>query len=383
MSITIPKISDIKERIISDVETRLGQSTPLFQNAYTRVFATALSSVFNSLYLYGGWQFKQIFVSTADEDALLRWGELVGVVRGAGTPYQGTIEITVTSQGGSLSAGTLLIDNTSQITYFLQSGVALDAPIVSADIEASVIGSFANLNVGTRLQFTQPLGVVDRQVSISATVLNGLDEESLELYRGRVQDAYAQRRQGGAVADYYLWSIAVQGVKNAFVYGGTTEGTIEIYIESTEDIDPDGVPPQALLDAVEANILDPNNNPVVGVPLVYPIGFATFQEGKRTLFGIEIENLSDNSVEVADALEEGLSSFLFSREPFIEGFSTSKKNIISQAEIDAQIVSILRPFGATHDGVTLTNDVVVGEIVSYELARGELAKLQTLVLVYF
>ena len=57
----IPTTKEINDRIISDIESKINQSTPLLFKALNRVIAFALSGVFTILYKFGQWALKQIF----------------------------------------------------------------------------------------------------------------------------------------------------------------------------------------------------------------------------------------------------------------------------------------------------------------------------------
>ena len=77
--ITIPTIATIRDQIIADIESKIGQTVPVLPKAFFRVLATALAGVLALLYRFGAWIYRQIFVATADAEALALRGAEFGV----------------------------------------------------------------------------------------------------------------------------------------------------------------------------------------------------------------------------------------------------------------------------------------------------------------
>jgi hypothetical protein len=135
---SIPKLSDIKDSIISQLSLKLSQTIPLLDKSFTIVQAGALAGQLTQLYKYAGFSFLQLFVKYASTKGttvngktitpLVEWGRLVG----AGDPLAAeraelVVDVTVLTQTGSIAAGAQLLFPATGVVYVVKAAVALDA----------------------------------------------------------------------------------------------------------------------------------------------------------------------------------------------------------------------------------------------------------------
>jgi len=398
MALVTPTVAQINNNIIAQLEATLNQTIPLVPKAFNRVLAKTLAAVFVLLWKYSGFIFLQIFVKTATiEDVtingrivspLKEWGRLIGVGDPiAAVQAQLTIDITVETQTGSLASGTQLVNSATGVTYLLVGSVDLDAAVVQGLVRAAGdqgggngAGTIGNASVGDLVSFANPIANVAKDTAVAATVVTGADAEDTEVYRQRVIDRFKQRPQGGALLDYEIWGEEVAGVEKIFPYTGDEAGEIDVFAEgTTAGFPPDGIPDQALLDAVAASIeLDDEGlasrrpaGSFVNVAAITRTGF------NITVFGIvNVDNLADVQVLVTSALEE----FMLDRAPFISGLTLGPRtDTITNAGLSGVVEDIVSAANGTFDGINFTLDTSGSLLFTYSLGRGEKAKASNVI----
>ena len=303
------------------------------------------------------------------------------------------VEITVITQGGSLTSGTRFVNPATEMIYTLVGDVDLDAPTVTGTIRATEIGDLGNVDVGTELNFVSPPSSVEKVVTVDSVGQSGVDEETTDDFRERVIERYAARPQGGAYADYRDWAEEVTGVKNAYPYSGWLDpeypgsraGEVLVYIESASD--PDGIPDeigpggrpddppndnllQDVWDHIEADDSGlANRRNINAYVRVHPISRVTVDVAVSGL-------MAEDEDEVKTAIEDGLTDFFLDREPYITGLSIPpRKDIISESIIGGVVAQIAAAYGGYIGGVTVEVDSVQKE--TYILQEGEKAKIGT------
>ena len=393
--------TQIKDMIITQLETSLNTTIPLLPKSFCRVLAKALGFVFVLLYNYASWILLQFFIKTASNKPvtlngvtitpLKMWGEQAPggpVTQGAGQRAERDIEITVITQTGRLTSGMRVINTATEMIYTLVGDVDLDAETKTATIRATEPGDLGNVDVGETLSFMSPPSTVQKNVTVVLSdpdlSILGVDPETTEAYRQRVTNRYAARPQGGAYADYRDWAEEVAGVKNAYPYSGwswDTEwpsggpGYVFVFIESTADVD--GIPPDPgpLLTAVAAAIENEtsglaNRRNINARVEVKPI--------TRTTFDVSISTpaYAEDVDDVKDAIEEALEEYFLERAPYIFGLHPPpRKDIITCNEVGGVVSLVAQALSAAVSNVTISVDGTNYEI--YHLQEGEKAKLGT------
>jgi len=387
-----PTTKEIAEQIVNQVVASTSIVTTLLPRAFTRFFAKVLAGVFMIVYKYAGWMFLQIFVRTASFEEtevlgvkvrpLVEWGRLIGI----GDPNLAIqaellLDITVTNQTGSLLAGTQAVSNKNAITYILLSPVILDAAIkqgtfrAASDIDGGTGGGIVgNLDPGDVVSFVNPLPNVERDMIVDSIVTTGVDAETEPVYRQRVIDRFQQQPQGGAGADYVIWGIEPTSVISILPYTGDP-GFVDVYVECSTDIDPDGIPPQDILDDVrEAITFDDGlqtRKPVNAFLNVYPI--------TRRGFDVYITGLIvDDPATVQQSIEDAITAYFLERSPYIEGVTPlPRRDKIQRNNIRSIIDSFVTAAGGSFLDVTLFYDGTTPTDI-YFLAVGEKSKASSI-----
>lgn len=388
MSIPTPTTKQVADNIIAQLESTLNQTIPLMPKAFNRVLAQALAAVLMTIYKFAGWIFLQIFVSTASNryfmvngravNPLVEWGVLVGAgqPRGA-TQAVLTLEISVLTVGGSLSAGTQLVGVANGVTYLTEAAVLLNASVVSVEARAvsdqsggGGSGTVGNLPIGAIVQFANTLPNVSQSTVVTGAVTTGADAETTELYRQRIVNLFQRRPQGGAYIDYGIWGLEPEGILNIYPYTGYP-GEVDVYVESATEVD--GIPTLAQLEAVSESIeLDEaglaTRRPANAFVNVYPI--------TRSPFTVEVAGISnvDNLAETQTDVTDAVSEYFLQREPYIPGYSVG---VNRSAIVQNSLAGIVSAVVASHGGFFSTLTVrYAGIPVNYRpLNEGEKAKL--------
>lgn len=359
MPINIRTTEEIKDQIVSDIESNINQTVPLLPKAFVRVYASALAGVFTLMYKFGLWIFEQIFPQTADELALTLLGERVNVFRKGST--QAVLEATETGVNGtSIPTGTTYVGS-NQIVYRVQVGQTIVGGVATLSLLALTSGEIGNLAIGSTLSISQSIPNIDGIATVTAISTEGEDQESIELYRDRVMLRYQERPQGGSLIDYRTWAKEVEGITRAFAFR-VSPGFVTVYpIEDTNPVS--RIPSAAKLSEVDTYINDPARRPLQATVFVTAMD--------EVEFNVEISNLSPDTSTIRDAIDANTEAFLLSRQPkqFVD--EQNPKNVISET----LLISIATQSGAQSLDLVLKNGITT--VSSYTLANNELAKLGT------
>jgi uncharacterized phage protein gp47/JayE len=372
MALNSPTITEITNRIIADINAEYGQKIPILAKAVFRVWAFIQAGIFIILYKFGTSQFRQRFVQTANETFLALLGEQVGVNRTPAQIWTGTCSVGVSAIGGVLQAGIQLINNSSGVVYIVNpSKVIALTPVETFTLESTVSGDISNLVVGDELTFVNPQAGLTDPVTVTIVSQEGADQEPLEQYRQRVLDRYQKQPQGGALADYELWSEEAPNVINAYPYAGTTTGTVDVFIEV--DNQTDGIPTSSqLIIALDYINFDPVTGKATRRPTTAEVATLAIY---RTTFTVKVQGLSPDTPDIRTAIDNAVAALYLEKEPFIKGLSIIRKDTITTAEV-ASIISL----------VAASNGAIVNTVITEEsgipfdlrtLGKGEKAKVTT------
>lgn len=358
---TIPTIEELKQQAISDIESKLGRSAPLLPVSVWDILATAMAGLAYLVLKFGQWVRRQIFVSTADWDALLELGLQYGLTPNPAQVFIG--EITATGTNGTLipSGSILVLNGNTYVTDELGEIVSGSAII---PFRATKAGAGSNLTVSSTLEFSTPIVGINRSVTVTGITQSGedaeADENNPEPFRRRVTFRQQFPPQGGAIPDYVVWATEVPGIAEAFVFnpGGTT---VNVYPLTTSTDKDARIPDAPKLAEVQAYLEDPIRK-VLGAD---PVALAFTNVGVRTT----ITNLVPNTAELRATIETEIENYLLSRRPLqfpdedpstrVNGINTSQMNAIAVLA-GATFLEIALEFADTtpFDNYTLADDEI-------------------------
>lgn len=377
----------IADQFISNLEAELSQSIPLMPRAFNRLIAKLLGLVFVVLFQWSEFVALQLFVRTASDKPITIggitftpldwWGNQIGYTRNLGLRTEGTASATVLSSGGTLLAGSKLIDPNTQQLYLTVGDVAITTPTITLTVRSVNYATAATLYTGQLLSFVSAPTNLSKTATVATVTVQGADAEDTESWRQRQLDWWAARPQGGAYADYREWGEEVSGVENIYPYSGGTPGIptsgpgqVDIYVEASETTD--GIAPAALLTAVKDNI---NVDGTSGLATRRNINtFVNAASITRTAFDLTVSGLSvTDEATVKAAIEDAFDQYMQGRENFITGLSRlPRRDVVSDAECSGIAGRVVAAYGGTVDSVTTG-----AAVPAYVLVEGEKAKIGT------
>lgn len=259
----IPTLQELYNDILADLEAQFSLTIPIFGKNFLRALAAVQAAKLKLYYLAIANVQKNIFVDTAEPEAIGGTLERFGRVKLNRNPYParaGKYTVQVQGEVGAvIPAQSTFKSNDDSINpgklYILDTEFTLITGTDTIDVRALEAGDGSKLAVGNQMTATAPIALVSSLVTITAVVIEPSAQESIEDYRSKALDAYRLEPQGGAATDYRLWAADAQGVKQSYAYaksGATAE--INLYVEATisDSIDGKGTPSASLLTDVEA-----------------------------------------------------------------------------------------------------------------------------------
>lgn len=394
MSQTVPKISEIYENIIAQLEAELATTIPIFPKSFSRVLAKALAAIFIIGYKFAGWVCLQLFVKWASYEEqtvngrtfvpLIEWGVLIGVgAPKAATRAESEISVAVQQQIGVLKAGSKLIKKDTGVIYSVIADVPLNNNFITAEVEAvdddqgnDGFGEIGNLSPGDVLEFANPLPYVNGSVTVGITLVVAADQEDEGAYRDRVATRFQRRPQGGARIDYQIWGEQVEGIDLVLPYtNDPSDNMMRLFSRSTTEVD--GIPTVTQLAEVKQAVLFDDE----GFATRAPPGVLVFS---NPIFRTEVEveviglGLADGAsvtlLDLQTKIQDALSAHLETLEPFILGVSTlPPRDRISDAAIGGVLYAIAESNSAYFGSYVVR--IGGGVITTKVLTEGELAKL--------
>lgn len=390
MAVTIPTLNELYTDILAQLEAELNITIPLFGKSYLKVFAGVQAAKLKLYYLAIGKIQKNIFVDTADPEALGGTLERFGRIKLGRSPFVATVGlygVEVTGAiGGTVPANTTFKANDDSLSpsklFILDNAYILTASPDTIYLRALEAGLESRLVVGNQLTATAPMALVDSLATVVQEVSIPLAAETVEDYRVKVIEAFQLEPQGGAASDYRIWSADAQGVKKVYPYnkfGFPNE--IEIYVEATlvDSTDGKGTPSAALLDEVESVIeFDPDTTKPLNERGRRPLGIFNIDINPISVKNIDITigGFMDITVEKQTAILNKITNELANIRPFVDSADilSAKNDNLSQNSLIFMIQGAVT--SAFFTSVTLQVDGVV--VSSFKFTKGDIPSLNSI-----
>lgn len=367
----IPTIEQIKDRIVSDIETKLNQTIPLLPLAFIKILASAIAGMMFLLYQAILWVYKQIFPATADYTNLVLLGAIVGIV--PRSAVAATLLATVPGTGTDVSAGTLFIGSNG-VTYRVTTTTAITGGnATNVPLLALTSGQIGNLANGEILNITTTDLNLTGTATITGTQTSGADAESQESFSARVSIRYRTRYITGSPGAH-----AINGLETPnFIWVGPYEdallpGVVNVY--GRVDNQTDGIPTAGqLVELLNYLTYDPTTGKqvrrVMGVTLnTLPISVRAFE--------IDIY-ISDGNPTLNAAIEAAVKEYATTLEPYIQGVSDSRKNVLTNTDSAGVADAVAVASGSKVTNVVITDTVTGLTETNYTLYGGQFVKFST------
>lgn len=363
-------------------EAQLNQTSPLNDKAFLRVVSVEEAVLFTSLYKYGIFKAKQNLATTADEEGLTDLGNEYNVPRKTATATVLTATLPGTN-GTIIPATRTFVGAANGVRYNLDASATVTGGIATLSNTAQDAGAIGNLNNGDTLSIDTQVSGAETIATVTATTTTGANQENLEVWRTRILDVIRAPGGGGNAADYRNWSQEVAGVARAYPYGGDPLGSGSppertVYVEATTDVDPDGIPPQSLLDQVRVSITTDPDTGLARQPLGLTDDTLYVEAIPRTEFYVQVTGLTvDPSIEAAvkTEIDAQIEAYFLSLRPFVDGIDApvERNDLITDLTVSDVVQDVLKANGGSAQSVQF--DIVLGgSIPEYQLGQGETAK---------
>ncbi len=353
----LPTVTQLYNSIIADLEAELTITIPLFGRSFLRARAMVQAGRLWLLYLVASKINQNIFVDTCDEETLSRFGQVkLGRDRFTATQGQYTAQVVGTT-GATIPAGrTFKADDNSEAAgklFIIDSSFVLDG-INIITIRALEAGTDSKLSIGNTLSATAPIELVNGTITVLTEAIEPQAAETWEDYRQKIINAFRLEPQGGAGADYRLWSTEVQGIVNAYPYAASgLVNTVNLYIESDEA---DGVPTSQDLLNVQENIEVPTTEQPSRKPLTVTVQYLPVTAKQ---IDIIITDYVNSTTEKETLIENAIIDLLSKVRPFVSSIDVlaDKNDTINVNNIISTILTAVP--GSIFDYVTIEVDSVV------------------------
>lgn len=319
MPFPVPTVAESTARQLRDIENALpNEDVDTGTDSDYGVRAAAVSGVADGLYANQGWIVRQIFPDTADPEYLELHCRTRNVYRKKATGSSGTASITGTAgkilPTGSEIRGEGVSVNTTEACTVGDDGTGLVA------VKNTSTGALTNTTTVKAATLVSPPEGINSAVSVNP-LTGGTDKESDASLLARYLDILRKPPAGGNKHDYKRWALEVDGVTSAYVQPLRRGlGTVDVAITSENDL-----PPQELIDAVQAHIED--LRPVTAkdtltlAPTKKPVDFVI----QITTSGLTVE-------QVKPLVQSVVTDFMNRLEP-------GQELIISQLETQISLIS--------------------------------------------
>jgi uncharacterized phage protein gp47/JayE len=224
-----PTLTELKARMLADLDYRLPSLRTRPAKAVLVVLVTVIAGVISSLYAFAGWIAQQLDPLTASESWLAVWASRLGVPRKSATASAGKILLT---GSGAIPSGTRLRHvNSGALYQTTASGNAGEAIPATAE----TTGAITNLAVTETLTLETPISGIGMTATIAVAFAGGADIEPIPAWAARVAEKLQDRQKIGDNDDYKRWAKESHAnIIDAQVYGNTPQlGSILIRVLGT------------------------------------------------------------------------------------------------------------------------------------------------------
>lgn len=372
----IPTLSQLYNQILSDLESQLNVTIPLFGKSFLRALAMVKAAQMYLHYLRLADIQKNVWIDTADPVANGGTLERFGFVKLGRYPYpatQGKYTVSVIGQAGAtINAGTQFISNDNSKNpsklFVIDTNYTCTGTSDTILLRALEAGDGSSLEITNTLTSIVPIANVDSIFTVVSETEQPQAAEDIEVYRRKGIESFRLLPQGGSHSDYRLWANEVSGVVQSYPYCASgLINQVNLYIEGDTT---DGVPtPTDILNVTasieQATATRPARKPVTDVVnylAVIPLGIE-----------IEIQSFSGITTEIENLIFDAVKAMLFEIRPFIAAIDIeANRNDRIDTNMIIQKILEVRP-GSAFGAVTMQVESV--SYASFQFDNGRIPNL--------
>lgn len=384
---TLPTLQQLYNDTLQKLETEYSINIPGFGKNFLRAWAGVTAGTLWLLYKAIAKVQKNVFVDTADPESQGGTLERFGRIYLGRNPFPATsgeyeIQLTVdpAAIGNIIPAQTLFKSDDDSLNpgkiYVLDNPFTIDGTNIIT-VRATETGVDSRLDIGNKMSLTAPIPLVEREATVLSEVTQPQAAEPIEEYRQKVIDAVQLEPQGGAGADYRLWSADAQGVKESYPYANPLEiNEVNLFIEATlsDSIDGKGTPTPAILAAVESAIEDPTPDRPSRKPLtVHKVNYlpVTVRE-----IDIDVSGFINLTPVIQAAIATTITDYLKDVRPFVSSIDIlADKNDIFDVNRIVALILEANP-GSVFGQVVLKVDLI--PLTTFQFLYGDIPHLNSI-----
>ena len=385
MALTVRTTQQIADDNLSNLESNLGQNSPLNDKSFLQVLSVLEALNSTELYKLAIERSLQNLALTATGSDLDAIGENYGIIRKAAEATVLSADLNGTD-GVMIPAGTEFNGDSNNLIYTVDTTGTISGGVVSLSMTASQTGTVGNIAIGDTLSIVSSIANAESTATVTSIDNTGADEETDDEYRIRILDQIRNVRGGGNSADYRAWSEEVAGVFRAYPYSGkpfdSNEATAPpdrtVYVQVDTSIDPDGIAPVSILDEVRDSITTDPDTGIARQPLGLTDDTLYVESITRIDIFTEIRGLVVDSTlesQLMTDIDSALTTYYYNLQPYVDGldFAEDRNDLITDLTISDIVQDVLKSYGASAEGVGF--GLSVGNFLSsYQLNPGQTVK---------
>ena len=381
----IPTLNQLYSSIVSDIESKYSTTLPTFGKNFLRALAAVQAGKLYLYYLLSAKIQKNIFADTAESESVGGTLERFGRVKLGRNPFPATAgEYTVEVLG---TAGAIIPANTTfkanddtsaaGALYILDADYTLTGGTELIQLRSLDTGLDFRLDIGNNLTLTAPIAQVEDVGTVTAEVVTPQSAEEIEDYRRKVLDAYRLEPQGGAGADYRVWSSDVQSVEQSYPYAASAANNeINLFIEATaaDSTDGFGTPSATTLTEVQTAI----ESPTADRPSRKPLGVHAVNYLPVTIktIDIEITGFLGITADIQTSIFSAIETDLATIRPFVGSIDiVANKNDIFDTNKIISLILESNP-GSVFGSIDLKVDSV--SVSTFQFLNGDIPNLNSI-----
>ena len=238
MPLPVPTTQEIVDQNVTNLESKLNQTTPATPKAFNRVVGTMEAMNATGLYRFGAERAKQNLALTANEAGLTVLGNEYKKPRKPAVAAQLNIQVAA-DPATSLPITAQLTGDPNSEKYHPNATYNESGGVIDAVVTAESTGIAGNLVATDTLTLDEPIAGVGSTWTVQSVAELGLDQEDIEAWRRRILLAIQTTGGGGNGVDYREWAEETVGCFRAFPYAGAPVFTVAGFLDG--DMEDPGV----------------------------------------------------------------------------------------------------------------------------------------------
>lgn len=233
MAFNRPTLEALITRTEGEIRAGLGLVT-LLRRSFLSVIARVLAGLSHTVLGFITYIEKQAFPDTAEDEYLIRWSAIWGVLQKPATYAK--FRCAVTGTAGTTIPINTVYRRTDGVEYLTEAAVTLTGASDKIVLIAVVAGLTGEVALSDQINILSPIAGLGSTAIVDLIVIEPEDIEDLESLRARLVDRIQNPPSGGAATDYLQWALAVPGITRSWVGPQALgPGTVVVYVVNDAD----------------------------------------------------------------------------------------------------------------------------------------------------